>query len=210
MPRGTPLLTRFLGKFMLDILPAALASAIGGFLFTQYQWGQAPAPASERHAVASAEIIKLVRDEHALIVNFLNARLAAEKARLAVEEKARRGASADMRDPPAAARHDYAVVKPSEAKTPPPTRPLFAAAAPRLHAPMVIAQAQPASAPPAEAGVDSPFLKTIGLKDHVIAATEHMVTAIGAIPSWIAALGDRLGGQSISPPSASHLIGTTS
>ena len=52
MRRGTgampahevPLLVRFLGKLVLDILPAALASVIGGFLFTQYHFGHAAAP----------------------------------------------------------------------------------------------------------------------------------------------------------------------
>src|SRR5580700_7551209 len=39
---GAPLLARFAGKFVLDIMPAALASVIGGFLFTQYQFGQTP------------------------------------------------------------------------------------------------------------------------------------------------------------------------
>ena len=34
-----PWLARLFGKLVLDILPAALASVIGGFLFTQYHSG---------------------------------------------------------------------------------------------------------------------------------------------------------------------------
>ena len=45
---GVPLLAGFLGKFVLDILPAALASVIGGFLFTQYQAGHPAAPHRHR------------------------------------------------------------------------------------------------------------------------------------------------------------------
>ncbi len=89
MPNDTPLVLRFLAKFVLDIMPAALASVIGGFLFSHYHWGYAavPAPIGEQHAPASAEMMKLVRDEHALIFDFLNAEMKAERSRLAAGEK---------------------------------------------------------------------------------------------------------------------------
>lgn len=91
MPNDTPLVLRFLAKFVLDIMPAALASVIGGFLFSHYHWGYAAVPASapigEQHAAASAEMMKLVRDEHALIFDFLNAEMKAERSRLAAAEK---------------------------------------------------------------------------------------------------------------------------
>jgi hypothetical protein len=66
--RGAPLLGRFIAK-LADLLPTALASLIGGFLFTQYQAGYRPAPqpAVEQAAPASAEMLQLVRDEHAII-----------------------------------------------------------------------------------------------------------------------------------------------
>ncbi len=88
-PNDTPLLLRFLAKFVLDIMPAALASVIGGFLFSHYHWGYAaaPAPVGEQHAEASAEMMKLVRDEHSLIVDFLNAEMKAERSRLTAGEK---------------------------------------------------------------------------------------------------------------------------
>jgi hypothetical protein len=85
--QGVPLLARFLGKFVLDIMPAALASAIGGFLFTQFHFGHgAPKPVLEQVTPASAEMMAMVRDEHAMIVNYLKTQMAAEKSRVAVED----------------------------------------------------------------------------------------------------------------------------
>jgi hypothetical protein len=85
--QGAPLLTRFLGKFVLDIMPAALASVVGGFLFTQYHFGHsAPKPVLEQVTPASAEMMALVRDEHAMIVDYLKTQMAAEKSRAAAED----------------------------------------------------------------------------------------------------------------------------
>jgi hypothetical protein len=84
---GVPFLSRFLGKFVLDIVPAALASVIGGFLFTQYHFGHAPQrPALEQVTPASAEMMALVRDEHAMIVDYVRNQMAAEKSRVAAED----------------------------------------------------------------------------------------------------------------------------
>lgn len=85
--RGVPMLTRFVGKFVLDIMPAALASVIGGFLFTQYHFGHsAPKPVLEQVTPASAEMMALVREEHATIIDYLKTQMAAEKSRAAVED----------------------------------------------------------------------------------------------------------------------------
>jgi hypothetical protein len=84
---GAPFLARFVGKFVLDIMPAALASVIGGFLFTQYQFGHTPAkPVLEQVTPASAEMMALVRDEHAVIIDYLKTQMAAEKSRVAVQD----------------------------------------------------------------------------------------------------------------------------
>jgi len=87
VPHQPPFLARFLGKVVLDVLPAALASVIGGFLFTQYQFGHVVAarPMAERATPASAEMIQLVRDEHAMIIDYLKTQTAAEKTRLACQ-----------------------------------------------------------------------------------------------------------------------------
>jgi hypothetical protein len=40
---------------------------------------------------------------------------------------------------------------------------------------------------------DSLLAKTMGVTDHVVAATQRAVSTIGVIPSWIGSIGDRLG-----------------
>ena len=99
MPQDGPLLLRFLSKLLFDIMPAALASIIGGILFTHYQMGYAgaPRPAAEQAVPASAEMIQLLRDEHAAIVDFLKAQTAAEKSRLAAEDEASARSVAEAR-----------------------------------------------------------------------------------------------------------------
>jgi len=86
--RGAPLLGRLIAK-LADVLPTALASLIGGFLFTQYQAAYRPAaqPAAEQAAPASAEMLQLVRDEHAMMFDYIKAQTAAEKSRNAAEDK---------------------------------------------------------------------------------------------------------------------------
>jgi len=197
-----PVLKRLAAKLVHDILPAALASIIGGFLFSQFHFGRAPElPAA---ASASAEMMQLLRDEHGLMVKFLNAELAKEKARLATTEDASLPAGAAT-EPSALSRPPVMVV----AATKP-------AAAPRgkapvvsvpLPPPLVIAQAQQSDdAKPAGRGDDSLFAKTVGLKDHVVAATQRVVSAIGGIPSWIGLIGDHIGGRDVAPRPQVDLI----
>jgi hypothetical protein len=203
MQYALPLLRRFFAKVVLNVLPAAMASVIGGILFTHYQLGGAIAPqtGAEQLAPASAEMMKLVRDEHALIVDFLKAQLAAEKSRLAEEERAAHAADEGKpaQSAPAEARH-VTVAMASRKPAAPHSRPV-AVAAP--HAPLVIAQTEQIEAVEAPARDPDSFLaKTLDLKDHVVAATQRVVTTIGTIPSWI---GERIGGSTVSSPPAGRL-----
>jgi hypothetical protein len=225
-----PLLARFANKFMLDILPAALASVIGGFLFTQYQFGRTapPQPALERISPASAEVLALVRDEHAAIISYLNLQMAAEKSRLATqdaetaravadaraaqetaaqENEVREKASADLTVAEiklasvASNRHGAAPAAPAKIAVPR-ARPADTSVA-GARAPLVIAQAdkqaeqnaqQNEASSPADRlarDPDSILAKTLDLKDHVVAATWHAVTAIG---DAFASVGERIGG----------------
>ncbi len=183
MPYDLPVLLRFLAKWVLDVLPAALASVIGGFLVTHYQAARAvaPAPAAEQAAPASAQMLRLVRDEHALIVDFLNAQLAAEKQRLADEEEARR-AAADAKPAiaaPAAPLRRLAVATVAAKPVAPRTRPLDAVVA-VPQAPLVIAQADlNESLEPAMRAPPTLLARTIDIKDHVVAATQRVVSVIG-------------------------------
>jgi hypothetical protein len=207
MRYNMPLLGRFLTKLVHDILPAVLASVIGGFLFTHFQLGRAPEPAvAVRAAPASTEMMQLLRDEHGLILNFLKAELASEKRQLAVADSAP-PAAADITDiePPAAVATPRQVVAMVAAK-PVALRsktPVIAAPLP----PLVIAQAQQTeSVRPAAANPDTILSKTIGIKDHVVAATHRVVSAIGGIPSWIGSIGDRIGGEDSAPRPPANLI----
>src|SRR5579872_4384094 len=147
-----PLLVRFFSKLVLDILPAALASVIGGLLFSHYDWSQirARAPVAVRAAPASVEMMQLVRDEHAAVASYLKAQVTAEKGRLDAEDAAAAAeAAANPATTVAAAVPGGAAVAAVESKPlmPPVQEParVETAAAPAMPSPpmpLVIAQAE--------------------------------------------------------------------
>ncbi len=227
--RHAPVLARFFGKFLVDILPAALASAVGGFLFTQYQYVRPPAAKPlEQVTPASTEMMKLVRDEHAAIMDYLKAQSAAEKSRMTAEdEEAARAAVADKpadADAPTAAKVAVAEPARSAAAAPsvPAPRRLSAAALARsaarnrapavaavtvpTHPPLVIAQVDPnaAAVPPGPAPREPQSLlaKTLDVRDHIVDGAAHVVSALGSIPAWIVSMGDRLSGNGQAQPDA--------
>src|SRR6516225_6491458 len=214
-----PLLARFVGKFVHDILPAALASVIGGFLFTQYQLGRtAPPPSAEQMSPASAEVLALVHDEHEAIVGYLKSQMAAEKQRLAAQDAETARAVADAKaeqdneaQEKALAEQNVVDIKP--AATParhlamsakvvlPRVKP---AAASNPVAPTQVAMVQSEQNPQQNAAPadrlardpDSLLAKTLDLKDHVVAATKQAVATLG---DMITSVGEHIGG---SAPSA--------
>lgn len=111
-----PLLGRFVGKFVVDILPAALASVIGGFLFTQYQVGRTAPPRVEQASPASTEVLALVRDEHEAILGYLKSQMAAEKNRLAAQDAETAQAVADAKAAQEAAQEKAAQEKAAQEK----------------------------------------------------------------------------------------------
>jgi hypothetical protein len=111
-----PLLGRFVGKFVVDILPAALASVIGGFLFTQYQVGRTAPPRVEQVSPASTEVLALVRDEHEAILGYLKSQMAAEKNRLAAQDAETAQAVADAKAAQEAAQEKAAQEKVAQEK----------------------------------------------------------------------------------------------
>jgi len=211
-----PWLARFVGKLTLDILPAALASLIGGFLFTQYHLGHTAPPQLVDVQPASPEMMAMVRDEHSLIMNYLKAQMAAEQRRDQAEDAANARATAEahaaadakladamLASQATAEQSATAVVPP---KAPPAHRKPSAILAGAPHAPLVIAQADAPSndvlaatgAPGGAVARDSDSLlanpvvaKTLDLKDHVVAATRHIVSIIGKM---FASVGDSIGG----------------
>jgi hypothetical protein len=213
-----PLLKRFVGKLVIDVLPATFVSVLGGFIIAQYQFNHAAAshPATEQVVPASAEMMQLVRDEHAVIVDYLKAQMAAEKSRHAAEDAASAEARAAAEAPPPAP-----VAMPPQRPAAPaatvvaakPVAPrVKVAAAPTVppHTPLAIAQNEQAAnaAPVADAEPESKSLltRTLEIKDHVVGATWHVVSAIGSIPSWIASMGDRVGDSGTTSSSAGRMF----
>jgi len=208
-----PLVKRLLGKLVHDVLPTALASLIGGFLFAHFQLGQwslTSEPAATQITPASAEMMRLLRDEHRMIADFVAAQLVNEKKQLAAEDSAPRVAA----EPQSAA----GVAAASR-------QPVLALTAARLAArgkstvasaplpPLVIAQAQRNDSAKSSMRYDSSLhhddsliAKTIGIKDHVVAVTQRVVSAIGGFPSWIGSIGDRIGGDDANPRPPANLV----
>jgi hypothetical protein len=207
LPKATPFLLRMMSKLVLEVLPASLASMIGAMLLAHYHFAQ-PAllgggMAAAAPAPASPEMIRLVRDEHDLIRDFLVAQEAAQNSRHATADAQSAQAAADAKlaadaslaalaerrvatvaasNPPAARAKTIAVA--AIAAAPPP-----AAASPGLPqaspAPLALAGLQDNAAPPAAPAHGALVATTLAMKDHVVSATLHAVMAIGGIPSWI-------------------------
>jgi len=216
-----PLLARFGGKFVLDILPAALASVIGGFLFIHYQAGRAapPAPAAQM-SPASAEVLALVRDEHEAIIGYLKSQIAAEKNRLDAQDAETAQALADAKAAQDEARENALAEQNAvdiRAAAAVPARHLASVASAKVALP----RAKPAVTPNAAAAEtavaqaeqnsqqstarassrlasdpDSLLAKTLDLKDHVVAATKQAVAALG---DMFASVGERIGGSAPTP-----------
>jgi hypothetical protein len=214
-----PLLKRFVGKLVVDVLPATFVSVLGGFIITQYQFNHTAVsrPATEQVVPASAEMMQLVRDEHAVIIGYLQTQMAAEKNRHAAEDAAvadARLAAAEPSAPAAAAVPAPRPVATAVAAKPVPPR-TKVATAPVLppHAPLLIAQTDQAvsATPVAEPAPESKSLltRTLEVKDHVVGATLHVVSAIGNIPSWIASMGDRASGSGTTSSSAGRMFSTS-
>jgi hypothetical protein len=209
--QGTPRLVHLLGKFVLEVLPAALASVIGGVLLAHYQLGHLSVvgPAVESSAPASAEMVRLVQEEHAMIRDLLLAQSVAEKRQLAADDAADARAAQDADLVAAASRRAAsAAAKPVTLPPLPRSRASVVAATTEVapQGPLVIAQPIEVTAPPASpfappapiapqappAASDHPGLvaTTLAIPGHVVGAALHAVSVIGGIPSWI---GNRLG-----------------
>ncbi len=211
--RGT-LAARILGKFVLDVLPAALASVIGGFLFTQYHFGQVGMPQPPDGQPASAEMMAMVRDEHALIMNYLKAQMAAEQRRDLTEDADSARAATDahaaadakladaLRASQATAQHSAA---PVTARRPKQRLRIPTACRARRRAACTAGHRSSESARMTRRGDDAPdeardpdpllanslLAKTLDVKDHVVAATRRVVSVIG---DMFASVGDSIGG----------------
>jgi hypothetical protein len=187
---------RFIAKLVHDVLPAALASLIGGLVFTHFQLGRAPGPVTTQVLPASPEMMQLLRDEHGLILNYVKAQGAIERKLLAADEGTPR-VPADAQPSVAAAQRPVNVALTTvKSSSPRGKAQIVGASLPTL----VVADAQQTeSIKPDGRDEDSLIARTIGIRDHVIAVTNRAVSVIGGIPSWIGSIGDRIGGEDPSP-----------
>lgn len=214
-----PWLKRFVAKFALDVLPAAMASVIGTLLLSHYGFSRptpAPAPAAvsivTQPAPASSEMVAMVRDEHTLLMNYLQSQIAAQRSRHAAEDAASARAVAEAKaaaeikaaeiaaSADAAAQRNVTVaavksVHPKAAATPAGTGTTASVA---VSAPLVIAQAQPAPVERTDRLAQDPnslLAKTLDIKDHVV---DHVVTVtqgvISVIGDAVTSVGQRIGG----------------
>jgi hypothetical protein len=218
-----PWALRLVGKFVVEVLPAALASTIGAFLLAHYQFAHLsqPGAAAAAAAPASGQMLQLVHEEHDMIRDFLVAEEVAEKSR-----------TTGTLDNRAASDPQLADVKPADAKsvdakplapatrrvaTAPaankpearPTAPTITAsavtggAAPAALPVVVVAAAAPVSvsaAPlPPPAAHASLVSTTLAVPGHVVSMTLHAVMSIGGIPSWI---GHRVGAADLDSEAA--------
>jgi len=205
MRQAESLFKRLSTKLLHDALPAALASIIGGVLFTHFHLGFPFGGSSERAAQvtpASAEMMQLLRDEHGLVVSYVNAQRARDERAMAATEGT-----------PTADRPQTKPAGASRLNSNPSGYVELAARAVAAHsksasptlAPLQIAQVRDETPKP-EIRDESLLAKTAGIKDHVVAVTQRVVSAIGGIPSWIGAIGDRIGGDSASPRPPANLV----
>jgi hypothetical protein len=193
---------RFATKLIQDIVPGALASLIGGFLLAHYGLSRPAEPAAVQAPPASVAMMGVLRDEHALVADFVKAETAAERKR----------AQAVSDDAPAA-EPGRATAEPAVIAAPRPQAPGSGVVAHRK-APVVLASLPlviaPTPAQPPEAAIpvtdhNRAFLTEV-IKDRVVTATQRAVAAIGGVPSWFGAIGDRIGGENNVPRPPANLV----
>jgi hypothetical protein len=97
MLRKFPFFSRFASKLLYELLPAVVASVIGGLLFSHYARPSVATQAAAVETPASAEMMQMVRDEHDLIVNYLKrANETRERSDLAAEQEMLRSKAAEQ------------------------------------------------------------------------------------------------------------------
>lgn len=63
--------SQFFAKLFYELLPATIASAIGAYLINSYFKPQVPPPQTEAATTANAELMQLMRDQQALLADYL-------------------------------------------------------------------------------------------------------------------------------------------
>jgi hypothetical protein len=97
MLRKFPSLSRFYSKLFYELLPAAIASAVGGMVLNHYTKAPTATPPVAIVSPASTELLQMVRDEHAVFVDYLKKNAETrQQAELAAEQDAKRVSVAEQ------------------------------------------------------------------------------------------------------------------
>jgi hypothetical protein len=97
MLRKFPSLSKFYSKLFYELLPAAIASAVGGMVFNHYTKAPTATPPVAIVSPASVELLQMVRDEHAVFVDYLRKNAETrQQAELAAEQDAKRVSVAEQ------------------------------------------------------------------------------------------------------------------
>jgi hypothetical protein len=211
--RFKSVLKRLFDKIVHDALPTALASILGGLLLTHFQIGQAPQSTTVRVTPASPEMMQLLRDEHVAIVDYVKDQAASEKNRGVAQPDPQPGLAEAAAPGPAQIARALPVARPTTVIPVATPKSIVVrgknsvAGASQLGQPVAPAQSIDVPAQPTARADDSLMAKTIGIKDRVISATQHAVSAtVGFIPSWFGSVGDRIGGEGPSPRPPADLV----
>jgi hypothetical protein len=206
MLRKFPSLSRFYSKLFYELLPAAIASAVGGMVFNHYSKAPVATPPVAIVSPASVEMLQMVRDEHAVFVDYLKknaetrqqAELAAEqdaKRVNAAEQTAREARAAEARALTLAAHATEKSDKKLAIKQPTPHPDKAVPSEPlQLHAmaPVTasVQAAAPLTAPPA-----------YGDESYIMAKLHGTIATVESIPSWVRSATDWFsGGAPPRPP----------
>jgi beta-glucosidase-like glycosyl hydrolase len=183
------LLARFARKVFGDLLPAALVSVLGTVMLAQFGMGRAPVQAPPPAAgAAGPDMVQMLRDEHALIVEFMKrdaeakqqsdaAVEAVAKVKLALAEKAAERANHVAAVTPAPLRVAKLADKPAAEKK------LVAAKEPLQLMP--VAMVEPAPMPAVAQPVAEPAKREHGVIATVRGLARDVVAAPGRVWSAV-------------------------
>jgi len=208
MLRKFPSLSRFYSKLFYELIPAAIASAVGGMVFNHYTT-RAPvaAPPVAIVSPASVEMLQLVRDEHAVFVDYLKKNAEThQQAELAAEQDAKRISASEQAVREARAAEARALTLAAHATEKPEKKVATKQPAPhpdravpseplQLHAMAVVtAPVQPAAAP-------LPAPPALSDEGYIMGKVHSTVATVESIPSWVRSATDWFsGGAPPRPP----------
>ena len=206
MLRKFPYFSRFTSKLFYELLPAAIASAVGGMLFNHYAKAPVATPSTAVTAPANAELLQMVRDEHAVFVDYLKKNAETrQQAELAAEQDAKRLSAAEQSVREARAAEARALTlaarvteKPEKKLTAKPPAPYPATEPVQLRQPAGVATQMRPATPPLV-----PTPPAAHNDENVVTATLHDVTAtVGRIPSWVRSATDWFSDDTVPRPPA--------